>query len=106
MIMQTDRHNTHTHHSHTYRCSLSDIQYTKILSEPISWESPGVHNRTENVLISVKYIQIQLFAADNVKHVSRGRPMADSICRYVLEPANEVNWLNSITLRLKLLILK
>lgn len=67
MIMQTHRHSTH--YSHTYRCSLSDIQYTKTLSEPISWESPDVHNRTENVLISVKYIQIQLFAADNVKHV-------------------------------------
>lgn len=39
---------------------------------------PSMHNRTENVLISVKYIQIQLFEADNnVKHVLRGRPMAD-----------------------------
>lgn len=60
-------------------------------------EKPDVHNRTENVLISVKYIQIQLFEADNVKHVSWGRPTADTICKYVLEQANELNWLNSIT---------
>lgn len=56
-----------------------------------------MYNRSENVLISVKYIQIQLLEADNVKHVLQGRPMVDPICEYVLQAANELNWLNSIT---------